>query len=113
MADLRILEALAVKGADIGALADRLIIDSQQIPELVDALQTKSAKKYAYEKILRFISERRPDLIYPHFEVTSLLDCAKGVKLPEMGRDHDHRQSHGRQIRRRNSSLSSGNTWIR
>ena len=76
MANPSILEALAVKGADIGALADRLIADSQQIPELVDALQTeKSAKKYAYEKILRFVSERRPDLIYPHFEAfISLLD---------------------------------------
>jgi hypothetical protein len=69
MANPGILEALAVKGADIGALADRLIGDSRQIPELVDALRTeKSAKKYAYEKILRFVSERRPDLIYPHFE---------------------------------------------
>ena len=76
MASPSILEALAMKGADIGALADRLISDSQQIPELIHALQTeKSAKKYAYEKILRIVSERRPDLIYPHFEAfASLLD---------------------------------------
>ncbi len=77
MANPSILEALAVKGADIGALADRLIADSRQIPELVNALQTeKSAKKYACEKILRIVSERRPDLIYPHFEAfINLLDC--------------------------------------
>jgi hypothetical protein len=70
MANPDIFEALAVKGADIRLLADQLIKNRRQIPELVEALQTeKSAKKYAYEKILRFVSERRPDLIYPHFDV--------------------------------------------
>ena len=76
MSEQDILTALAVRGADIGALAARLIADSPQIPGLVDALQAeKNAKKYAYEKILRFVSERRPDLIYPHFDVfAGLLD---------------------------------------
>ena len=70
MANPDIFEALAVKGADIRLLVDQLIKNRRQIPELVEALQTeKSAKKYAYEKILRFVSERRPDLIYPHFDV--------------------------------------------
>ncbi len=71
-----IFEALAVKGADIRLLADRLTEDGRQLPKLVEALKIeKSAKKYAYEKILRFVSERRPDLIYPHFDVfAGLLD---------------------------------------
>ncbi len=76
MARPGILEELGVKGADVGVLADRLIADSSQIPQLISALQTeKSANKYAYEKVLRFVSEKRPDLMYPHFDVyTGLLD---------------------------------------
>jgi hypothetical protein len=76
MGDQSIFKELAVKGADVGLLADRLISDSEQIPQLVDAVQTeKSARKFAYEKILRFVSAKRPDLIYPYFDVfSSLLD---------------------------------------
>jgi hypothetical protein len=76
MANPGILEEIAVKGADVEALADRLIADSGQIPQLVNALQSeKSAKKFAYEKILRFVSAKRPDLIYPYFDVfAGLLD---------------------------------------
>jgi hypothetical protein len=76
MANLSILEKLAVKGADVESLADRLIADNGQIPQLVGALRTeKSAKKFAYEKILRFVSEKRPDLIYPYFDIfAGLLD---------------------------------------
>ena len=76
MSEPDILKALAVRGVDIRALAAQLIADRRQIPGLVDALQAEnSAKKYAYEKVLRCVSERRPDLIYPHFDVyAGLLD---------------------------------------
>jgi hypothetical protein len=76
MANPSILEKLAVRGADVESLADRLIADSGQIPQLVNALQSeKSAKKFAYEKILRIVSEKRPDLIYPYFDIfAGLLD---------------------------------------
>ena len=76
MTNPNILEELAVKGADVGSLAERLIAKSAQIPQLVDALQSeKSAKKFSYEKILRFVSEKRPDLIYPYFDFfAGLLD---------------------------------------
>jgi hypothetical protein len=64
------------RNAEITAMADRLIADHEQIPQLVNALQTeKSSKKFAYEKVLRTVSERRPELIYPHFNVfAGLLD---------------------------------------
>lgn len=76
MAKPDVLKQLAAKGADINAIADRLIEDREHIPELVEALQSeKSAKKFAYEKALRIVSEKRPGLIYPYFDVfTELLD---------------------------------------
>jgi len=71
-----ILERLGTKGADISALADQLIKNSEQIPEVVEALQVEqSSKKYAYEKVLRLISERRPELTYSFFDIfVRLLD---------------------------------------
>jgi len=76
VAILDILDQISKKGADIGAIADRLIKNSRQIPAVVKALQTeKSAKKFAYEKTLRLISERAPGLVYPFFDVfVELLD---------------------------------------
>jgi hypothetical protein len=71
-----ILDQVSAKGADIGALADQLIKNSESIPKLIDALKTEeSSKKYAYEKVLRFVSAKQPALIYPYFDFfCSLLD---------------------------------------
>ena len=71
-----ILKQLAAKRTDISLIADQLILHSKQIPRLVEALQTeKSSKKFAYEKALRLVSEKQPDLIYPYFDVfIDLLD---------------------------------------
>jgi hypothetical protein len=76
MAEKSILEELGEKGADVRVIADRLVKNSEQIPGLVEALQVeKSSKKFAFEKTLRLVSERRPKLIYPYFDVfNSLLD---------------------------------------
>jgi hypothetical protein len=69
MAELNILEQLAAKGVDAAAMADRLINESDQIPALIEALRVeKSAKKFAYEKLLRLVSEKQPGLIYPYFD---------------------------------------------
>ena len=71
-----VLEQLGVKGADIEAIADRLIKNSSLISQLVEVLKVeKSSKKFAYEKTLRRISEKKPELIYPYFDTyTALLD---------------------------------------
>jgi hypothetical protein len=76
-----VLEQLAIKGADINAIADQLIEKSRQITGLVEALQTEqSAKKFAYEKTLRLVSEKRPRLIYPYFDVfIGLLDSDNSI----------------------------------
>jgi hypothetical protein len=76
VAQTNILEQLGAKKADIGAIADLLIQDAAQISTVINALKSEtSARKFAYEKVLRLVSERRPDLVYPYFDFfCSLLD---------------------------------------
>ncbi len=70
MAANNILDQLGATGADIDAIAHQLVKNIRQIPVIVEALQLeKSAKKFAYEKALRRLSEIRPELLYPHFDV--------------------------------------------
>ena len=65
-----ILDQLGAKGADIDSIADQLVKSKKQVSAVVEALQTeKSSRKYAYEKVLRRLSEIRPELLYPHFDV--------------------------------------------
>jgi len=76
MTKTNLLEKLTERNSDIAKLADQIIEESQWIEKLVGALQVEqNTKKYTYEKVLRLISEKRPELIYPHFDVfSSLLD---------------------------------------
>ena len=72
-----ILEQLGQKGVDIDKIVDRVIDKPDEIDELIEALKVeKRAVKFSYEKVLRLVSERRPELIYPYFDVfAGLLDC--------------------------------------
>ena len=76
MARKSVIEQLGRKGADIEAIARRVIAHPESLAELVEAVQReKGTAKYAYEKVLRLVSEREPELIYPWFEVfVKLLD---------------------------------------
>jgi len=76
MTSKSLLKQLETKGADIDGIAEKLLKDKKQIRELVEALEVeKSPKKYAYEKTLRRLSEKKPEYIYPYFEVfTEMLD---------------------------------------
>ncbi|MCP4257498.1 MAG: hypothetical protein GY774_08215 [Planctomycetes bacterium] len=76
MAKANILEQLGQKEADIEAIVNRVINKPKEIAELVEALKIeKRAVKFSYEKVLRLISERKPELIYPYFGVfEALLD---------------------------------------
>ena len=69
MAKASIVEQLKTKQVDAATAVEELIGDPDLIPQLIEGLQTeKSSAKYAYEKTLRLVSERRPELIYPFFE---------------------------------------------
>ncbi|MBN1804763.1 MAG: hypothetical protein JW837_05900 [Sedimentisphaerales bacterium] len=71
-----ILEQLGQKGVDIEAIANRVIDKPEEIAELTEAIKVeKRAVKFSYEKVLRLVSERKPELIYPYFGVfEGLLD---------------------------------------
>ncbi|UCD50164.1 MAG: hypothetical protein JSW27_21875 [Phycisphaerales bacterium] len=77
MGNASVVEQLGQKGVDIEAMVEQVIGQPESIAALVEAIQTeKSTAKYAYEKVLRLVSEREPELIYPWFEVfVTLLDC--------------------------------------
>ena len=76
MAKVNILEQFSQKKPDIQSIVESLIKRPGDIAEVVEALTVeKRAVKFAYEKTLRLVSERRPELIYPYFEVfVGLLD---------------------------------------
>jgi hypothetical protein len=76
MAKGSVVEQLGHKGADIDALVDRVIENPDEIVGLVEALKVeKRAIKFSYEKVLRLVSERRPELVYPYFNFfVGLLD---------------------------------------
>jgi hypothetical protein len=59
-----------------GRLADRAIRNPRLIAEIIEGLKAdKPRLKYGCAKALRLISEQRPDLLYPHFDVfVRLLD---------------------------------------
>jgi hypothetical protein len=81
MAKVDILEQIGQKGADIPAFVERVIKRPKEIAELIDSLKVeKRAVKFSYEKVLRLTSERRPELIYPYFEVfAGLLDSDNSI----------------------------------
>ena len=71
-----IITAIDRKGADVARIADTVIGSPTLVPRLLEALEERKARvKYGAEKVLRAVSERRPDLLVPHFdEFARLLD---------------------------------------
>jgi hypothetical protein len=54
---------------DIEKISGLVIKNPLIIKEIIDQLKTeKTALKFSYEKILRLLSEKSPDLIYPYFD---------------------------------------------
>lgn len=76
MAKVSVVQQLGERGVDIAEIVGQVITDPKHIPELIEALQIeKGSARYAYEKVLRRVSERQPELIYPYFDVfAAMLD---------------------------------------
>ncbi len=70
-------QELARKGADIESIVERVSAEPQQIPALIEGLRApKGTLRYGYEKVLRLTAERRPEMVYPWFDVfAEMLDC--------------------------------------
>jgi hypothetical protein len=65
----KINSLLGQKGADREAIAEEVLTNPETIPVLLEALDAKKANiKYGAEKVLRLVSEKRPELIYPHLQ---------------------------------------------
>ncbi len=74
MKESRIIQDLSRKGADPEKIAARAIKNPKYISDLAEALETeKGSVKFGCDKVLRLISERRPKLIYPYFDVFARL----------------------------------------
>ena len=61
---------IATKGFDIDKVVQFSINNPQAVELLIEGVTApKGSIRFAYEKVLRLISEKRPDLIYPYFDV--------------------------------------------
>ncbi len=71
-----IQEELDKKGLVPAELAEQVIKEPENIAGLIEVLKApKGTARYRSEKVLRIVSESRPDLLYPFFDVyTGLLD---------------------------------------
>lgn len=72
----QIMESLSQKGTDREEVAAEVLKNPETIPVLLEGLAAKKANiKYGSEKVLRLVSEKQPELIYPHFHrFVELLD---------------------------------------
>jgi hypothetical protein len=71
---MSVTQQLSRKGVNIAAIVDQVIAKPDEIVELVEALKVEQrAVKFSCEKVLRQVSERRPELIYPYFDVFARL----------------------------------------
>jgi hypothetical protein len=76
MSILNIQERLTEKGSDFDSVVEHVIRYPENVRNLIDgALNMKGRNRFACEKLLRLVSEQRPDLVYSYFDVfVSLLD---------------------------------------
>ena len=65
-----IAKELNKKGADTAKIARYAVKNPECIEQLIDGVTLpKGSIRFGYEKVLRLISEKRPELIYPYFNV--------------------------------------------
>ncbi|MBN1975440.1 MAG: hypothetical protein JW787_17520 [Sedimentisphaerales bacterium] len=65
-----IVKEMGKKGCEAEKIANYAIENPQFIKQLIEGVSVpKGSIRFGYEKVLRLISERRPDLIYPYFDV--------------------------------------------
>jgi len=69
MSDSPLLQQLAKKEATTETITNKVIQNPDLLPEIIKGLNAEKANiKYGCLKVLRWISEQRPALLYPHFD---------------------------------------------
>jgi hypothetical protein len=73
-----IIDQISQKGFDKDKIAREVIKNPELLAELIEGLQSDKAQtRYGCEKVLRAISEQRPDVLYPYFDsFVKMLDSA-------------------------------------
>jgi len=67
---MALIDKIAEKGSDKEKMARRLMSHPEEIGAVVEAMQAPTGtKRYACEKVLRLVSEQKPELMYSYFEV--------------------------------------------
>ena len=66
---ISVIQKISRKGSDKEKTAAEVIKNPEALPYLFEGIDSdKAAIRYGCEKILRLISEKRPELLYPHFD---------------------------------------------
>jgi len=74
MALARVVQQTGKQGAEVGGIADRVIMRPELIVELTGALEAKKgATKDGDEQVLPLARERWPEWMYPYFDVFARL----------------------------------------
>jgi hypothetical protein len=78
---MNIIDRMSIPGLDKEALAKEVMEAPQCMSQLLDGLNNRSGSiRLGCEKILRYISEQQPELIYPHFDAfVKLLDSENNI----------------------------------
>lgn len=64
-----LLQEIGQKETDKGEIANRVIRNPELIPEIIEGLSDKKARiKYGCAKVLRLLSEKKPEVLYPRFD---------------------------------------------
>lgn len=76
-----ILNQIAQKGSDKEAIAERIADDPAHVAEAIKGLKSKKAPvKFGCGKVLRIMSEKHPEALYPHINVfIKLLDSDSNI----------------------------------
>ena len=76
-----LLDKIAQKGSDKEAIAESIADDPTRIAEIIEGLSSRKASvKFGCGKVLRIISERHPEALYPHIDTfIKLLDSNNNI----------------------------------
>lgn len=81
MAEKPLLQQVAQKGSDKEARANQIIKNPAELPEILNGMNSDRAPvRYGCAKILRIISEKAPEILYPRMDLfIKLLDSKNNI----------------------------------
>ena len=81
MKNNNLLDQIAQKGSDKESIANEIADDPANIEECIGGLNSKKASvRYGCGKVLRIISEKHPEALYPHIDTfIKLLDSENNI----------------------------------